>query len=297
MATKTNKRKSTNKSNVSDQLFDDFFNVTWNSMLALEVQFSIDGVRDQIFGTDEEGELAKGNLRRSHAWNTLQALYNYAVNGVEPGPEHDGESSLVINGSDVLKLVASEEYWTSEAWDNIIAMGDGRFGLDSGDPIDHYKVALLANVDLRTVRNAISAGELATFRPGDGKYIFVENASARRWLHGRRGFKPTLLKDGNEALRIENVNTPAEFTLFLTNQRKHIGLDADGEKLVVLHPNATPHAIAQLEAGIFTLPLDAVFPVADFYQLNRKEFLQCVMRTFFYEELRLLSDATDSRGD
>jgi hypothetical protein len=49
----------------------------------------------------------------------------------------------------------------------------------------------------------------------------------------------------------------------------------------------------QLEAGVFALPLDAVFPVADFYQVDRKAFLECVMRVFFYEELRML----DSRGD
>ena len=37
------------------------------------------------------------------------------------------------------------------------------------------------------------------------------------------------------------------------------------------------------------MPLDAVIPVADFYQLDRKAFLNCVMRVFFYEELRMLA--------
>jgi hypothetical protein len=54
---------------------------------------------------------------------------------------------------------------------------------------------------------------------------------------------------------------------------------------VVLHPAADGRALAELESGVFGLPLDAVFPVADFYRLPRREFLACVMRVFFREEL------------
>jgi hypothetical protein len=38
-----------------------------------------------------------------------------------------------------------------------------------------------------------------------------------------------------------------------------------------LHPLIHADSIAQLEAGIFTLPLDTVMPLADYYQVNRKE--------------------------
>jgi hypothetical protein len=273
---------------IKEELFEDFFHTAWNSLWALEIQFSIEGVRDQVFGKDVEEPEAKENLRNSNAWKTLTRVYDYAVNGVEP--EADTPDSIVIDGSDVLKLVASENHWTSEAWDNIIAMGDGRFALDEGSPVDLYKVALLANVDVRTIRNAVSAGDLISFKSGEGGRILIENASARRWLHGRRGFKPTVMQSSEEMQRLDTVTTPAEFAAFLSHRRNQLGFDDSRDKLVVMHPSATPEAISQLESGVFSVPLDAAFPIADFYQLDRKTFLQCVMRVFFYEEMRMLSE-------
>lgn len=277
---------------IKEELFEDFFDTAWNSLFALELQFGIEGVRDQVFGKDAEEPEAKEKLRNSPAWKTLTRVYDYAVNGVDP--EDDTPDSLVIDGSDVLKLVASENYWTCETWDNIIAMGDGRFSLDDGNPIALYKVALLAKVDIRTVRNAISAGELIAFKSGDGGEVFIENASARRWLHGRRGFKPTVSQSSQEVQHLETITTPAKFGVFLTARREQLGLGNEADKPLISHPSATPQAISQLESGVFTLPLDAVFPVADFYQLDRKTFLQCVMRVFFCEEMRMLSEMSGS---
>lgn len=277
---------------IKDELFDDFFYTAQNSLLALESQYDIEGVCDQVFGKDLEDSEAKENLRNSRAWKTLTRVYDYAVNGIEP--DDDTPDSIVIDGSDVLKLIASENYWTSEAWENIISMGDGRFALDEGSPIDLYKVALLANVDIRTVRNAVSSGDLISFKYGDSSRILIENASARRWLHARRGFKPSVKQFSEEVLQLETIKTPAEFGAFLTKRREHLGLDEQEGKVVILHPGATPQAITQLESGVFFLPLDAVFPVADFFQLDRKTFLQSVMRIFFYEELEMLTEDAES---
>lgn len=285
MATKTQNTQA----KVMDRLFNDFYHAAKGTFEALEIQYAIDGVCAQIFGNDADDSNAQGNLRKSQAWSTLQAVYDYAVHGIPPSVEHDGESSLVINASDVLKLASSEEYWPSKEWDNIIWMGDGRFGLDEGSPILVEKVALLANVDVRTVRNAISSGELISFKNDYDGEIYIENTSARRWLLGKKGFKPTVLQNDNAPNELSKVQTPADFGMFLSAQKKRIGIEQADNKLLPRYPCARPDTLAELESGVFNLPLDAVFPVADFYQIHRKEFLDCVMRVFFPDELHMLS--------
>lgn len=292
MATKTHKDDL--KNDHKEILFNDFFRSAFGTMQALEVHYGVQNVVEHIFGKDafkhENEEKAKSSLRRSCAWAELSALYDYALHGIVS--DLDGPSSVVINGSDVLKLASSEEWLPSQDWDDIIAMGDGRFALDDGEEITIYKLALLAKVDQRTVRNAISAGHIVANKRNtmfEGEQLYVENASARRWLYGRKGFKPTVIPGDDQHLSLENVSGPAEFGSFLISQRKRIGLDAEEGKLVVLHVSVDLKAITQLESGIFALPLDAVFPLADFYQVSRKDLLNTVMRVFFADELIMLS--------
>lgn len=285
-----------------ETLFNDFFRAARGTLESLEMHYNVQGVLDQVFGKDVDlihnTDQAKANLRNSYAWTELSALYEYAIHGITS--DLDGPDSVVINGSDVIKLASSEDWRPSNEWDEIIAMGDGRFALDDGQDITIHKLALLAKVDLRTVRNAVSAGNLVSYKKDlilQGEQICVENASARRWLHGRKGFKPTVMNDGDEHQGLESVDSPAGFGVFLVSQRKRIGLDSDAGKLMVFHPSVDPKAISELEAGIFALPLDAVFPLADFYQVSRKELLDCVMRVFFADELSMLSNETHKEGD
>lgn len=292
MATK--KQKINHKNDHKEILFEDFFNSAMGTMEALEQHYCVTGVVKQIFGeeamTDRYGDPSKANLRKSSAWTELSALYDYALHGVV----NDGEEpmSIVIDGSDVLKLARSENYWPSDEWEDIIAMGDGRFSLDDGGEIAIHKLSLLAKVDQRTVRNAISAGHLIAHKRNNvfaGEQVCVENASARSWLYGRKGFKPTVVPSVDRQISLSEISGPTDFGAFLINQRARIGLDTGSEKLVVLHSSVTAQGIAQLEAGIFSLPLDAVFPLADFYQVSRKHLLDAVMRVFFADELNMLS--------
>lgn len=268
-------------------LFEDFYAATQHALEALESQFEVSGVRDQVFGANSTEQQAKESLRASRAWATLSALYDYAITGIEGAAE--GPSDIVIDGSDVLKLVTTENHWPCAQWDDLVAMADGRFALDDGLPVAIQKVALLANVDVRTVRNAVSAGELVSFKREDG--VYIENGSVRRWLHGRKGFKPTVHSYGDEELHLEDVNSPAQFGSLLTAKRSKLGVEGGVDKVPMLHPKVTAATLEEIEAGIFDVPLDAVFPLADFYKVGRKELLDCVMRVFFYEELRMLADA------
>ena len=264
-------------------LFDNFCACTRQAVTDWETFFGVEGMAEQVLGEPfHEHKNAEQVLRDSNAWETLMALYDYAAEGITAGKE---EECIVLDAGSILKLLQTEMIWVSEEWFEILTMGDARYGLDDGAPLSVERIALLANVDIRTVRNAVSAGDLIV------EQGVIDNAMARRWLHGRKGFKPTVVSSSAENLALEDIRTAADFGGFLKKQRERIGLADGGQKLTIFHPCATANTIQQLEAGVFTLPLDAVFRIADLYQLSRKAFLECVMRVFFAQELETLSDS------
>lgn len=279
------------KNDHKEDLFEGFFSCVRGTVRALEQHFYLTGVEEQVFGPGNDTEEARRSFRSSNAWKELDELYEYAINGVIDSS--NSREEVVLGGADVIELATSHDFRPSPEWDDIVAMGDARFALDEGQDFFLFKVALLAKVDMRTVRNAVSAGQLTAYKRKSGAgtdEIYVDNASARRWLIGRKGYKPTAIDAGLPQQNLNDVNSPVDFAAFLVQQRKRIGLVDNDGRIISLHPRADANAIAQLEAGVFLLPLDAVFPLADFYQVNRKAFLQCVMRNFFHQEWELLKD-------
>lgn len=274
-------------------LFQDYFETASEVLSTFEVTFGIKGVWQQFFGIEsgdrfslnssEINKTAQEFVLRSGAWRALSDLYDYAIDGIAGDVD---PAYIVSAGAEVLSFMRTENHSHSEEWEMVTAKGDGRFALDNGDDVAIEKVALLAEVDVRTVRNAISAGEMTAYKVADGLWPgqYVENASARQWLKGRRGFKPTVM-DANTIVGLEQVTTPAAFGAFLSSQRQKLALDTKDGKLAVFHPAVDGSAVSALEAGVFNLPLDAVFPIAEFYQLERKTFLACVMRVFFADQL------------
>jgi hypothetical protein len=94
------------------------------------------------------------------------------------------------------------------------------------------------------------------------------------------------------------VCTPAGFAAFLINQRKQIETDLGADDIAnrsVNHPGVDQTAMKELESGVFSLHLDTVFPIADFYQVSRKDMLNCVLRTFFREEYQMLITTKNSK--
>ena len=264
-------------------LFESFCACTRQAVEDWEKFFGVDGMAEQVLGEPTHARMNEENvLRDSQAWKTLMALLDYATEGITAGTE---EMSIVLDAGAILKLIQTEMMWLSKEWDEILTMGDARYGLDEGVALSMERIALLANVDIRTVRNAVSAGDLVV------EHGVIDNSMARRWLHGRKGFKPTVMSRSAENLALEDIRTAADFGAFLKQQRERIGLADGSQKVTIFHPCATANTMQQLEAGVFTLPLDAVFKVADFYQLSRKALLECVMRTFFSEEMEALSDS------
>ena len=272
-----------------DDLFQDFLYNAYEALWQVELWFGANGVRDQYFGVEglevcgsfedvQAHEAGTNRVRNSLAWQALSALYDYAIDGI---CEDEEAYQVVLDGAEVLRLVDTDASHPCSEWDRIVWQADGRNALDCGNPILLEKLAFLADVDVRTVRNAISAGELVAFKVTEGLQpgVHVENASARSWLQGRRGFKATVIR--TDTVGIGDVGTPADFGAFLVDRREQLGLGGAEGKLHPLVPGLNTKALAAVEAGVFDLPLNAINPLADFYQLDRKAFLECVMRVFF----------------
>lgn len=278
--------KSTSNAYTKEDLFDNFYFATKRAFEDLESRFQIEGVADLVFvGGSKEAE-AKKALRENHAWQVLSDLYEYAINGIDSS-EDEQASFIVTEGAEVLELVTTHECAPSMRWEEIVWMADGRFALDEGQYIDIRKLALLANVDIRTVRNAISAGELESFKNDAG--IFIENAPARRWLHGRRGFKPTVVRFNEVRPDLTQLKSPIHIGAYFAVRREQLN------KATSDAPAPLQGAIEKIEAGIFDMSLGVASPLADFYQVSREDFLHCVMRVFFGPELDLLGISTARR--
>ena len=276
-------------------LFNDFLIAAVEAFQSIEMTFGVEGLGEQFIGepftrltTPEVSQdpAVIERVKASEAWQGLLALYDYSVDGVLKAGEFAEE--IVIGSAVTLSHVEYENHSPSSDWGRLIAMGDGRFALDEGSDLDIPKLALLANVDVRTVRNAISAGDLASQKVES--LVFVDNASARRWLQGRRGFISTRII-GGPTLELEKAQTPAELGAFLAQRHEQRDLEATKTTLPPSHPAMNRQNLTDLESGVFSLPLDTVFPLADFYQLDRTAFLKAVMRCFFDEQYQALVGA------
>ena len=274
-----------------EELFEDYFHTLDEVMRSFEHMFLVDGIWSKIFGVadpertyfpDEESkQRAKEHVRASGGWWRLEGLHDYAEDGVVYGENDQGLATAVMESTETLSFLTTELHSCSPRWRDIQQLADARLQLDAGDDILLEGVALLANVDIRTVRNAISAGELVA-KKYESK-TFVDNTSARNWLHGRRGFTPTKI-DGASIAALSDISTPLEFGAFLSAQKVRLGLKTESKQFVAFHPAVDAKSLVELEGGLFRLPLDTVFQLADFYQVNRTEFLACVMRVFFPEQ-------------
>lgn len=172
----------------------------------------------------------------------LRALYDYAYHATlgaktaEPDDLDDGANEYlrdfldaVSDRNGLLEDILANLQWSFDApaqWtliDQLIELHYARSTLDQGGSLTVEEVALLAGMSERSVRNALSiegpAGLVGkrTESPTGERRTVIENAEARRWLAGRRGFRPTKrawVPDTPDQLP-NRITTRAELTAFI----------------------------------------------------------------------------------
>lgn len=100
---------------------------------------------------------------------------------------------------------------------DMISRWEARHSLDDGSELSITQLALLADMNERSVRNAASLdGEARlTLKPDQ----MVSNGEARRWLAGRRGFRPTDVRElRDDSDMTDEQLSPAEIPAFVARR-------------------------------------------------------------------------------
>jgi len=281
------------------ELFENFFNTSIEVIPLIESTFELSSgsIFNQVFNVPEESISlqqadAKDHFKKSEAWNALSNLYDYAIDGYIDNTQYDdiedAASEIVIGAAEVISIITTENSEPSQDWDRIIMMGGGRFSLDIGSSIDILKLSLLANVDVRTTRNAISAGHLASEKIDN--IVLIDSQSALLWLNNRRAFTPTKFIRSIQK-ELAEVNSATEFGVHLRALRVESGISLPENNLEQGPVTISLSDIKNVESGIFILPINSVDLLANFYQVNKKELLNNIMKIFFSEQLDLILEA------
>lgn len=210
----------------------------------------------RLYGISDTSWTDKEAVQESPIWQAANDMYDYGINGVPTGdlaPKGHiygiyGHLERFLRALDTpnmrLYLEASDitlPRLTMLAVQSAVARlvvddgwrendyGASEYGLVTGD-LNHLtlaEVALLANMDERSVRNAANPKLPDPLKTEQvGKRSLVTPEEARRWLSGRRGFIPTKECDGQAAQRLpacDTVLTP-ELAETITREAKKAGL-------------------------------------------------------------------------
>lgn len=161
------------------------------------------------------GAMEEVNLDKTVIGRYLPIYYTYAYEGrVIPGYENEVQNwdTNIELLSDFMHIFASDWSYFDLCLDvvgidnqtdvgylrDMIDRVRARNALDNGDSLDISDLAILAEMNERSVKNALTTdGHSRLVADKNGK---VENTEARRWLKDRRGFIPTSKQEFPENL-------------------------------------------------------------------------------------------------
>jgi hypothetical protein len=285
-----------------EDFFQNIYECALGNFSTMEACLGIHGIMGQVFGVNDfeelgsasdlpqfkikqEAEIARNHFMNGKIWYPFECVYEYAVNGNGWKCCIDELTDCV----DFLHILHSDHFQISSKSHEVITMALVRHSLDhdstsmffnAGDCNYPLAIAQLANVDLRTVKNAVSGGEIEALSKNE-----LSASSLKQWLLNRKGFKPTFYTKHNDYF----FNSQASFAEILKNARANMGEQFDPKDLTNVCPNH-PNIIEQLELGVLELSLDKLSLVAKVYQIPYPILFKNVMQTYYPNEYALLTN-------
>lgn len=275
---------------------------TNKTLFKADLSFEIFGVESSTLkknlSLNDTIKLYEKNFSDKEPWDILSKTYEYAFDGVLPNGVNadDIENGLPLRIIfEMLELFggAADSKVSNYLYD-VFDAAHGRQRLDGGMTLTIKDVALLANVDERTVRNAISAKELEASKLDKKKHI--DNKSAISWLSKRKGFNSTKFPN-LETVNFNDIKSIPEFCAYLKFIRKNREVDLSNQKRISEETFIRDYGVYPLENGIFALSIDKCEALSDFYNIDRVSFLIKVMELFFKEQLGLIKNSLNQRGE
>ena len=274
------------------------------SMFNADLNFAIFGIDNSTlqkkYTINEEAKLYEKYFSDKWQWDILSKSYEYGFYGVLPNGVNadDIENGIPLKTiMEMLELIGNKGTNQSKIvcyLYDILDAGLGRQRLDQGTNLTIINIALLANVDERTVRNAISAKELEATKLDNE--ISIDNKSAINWLSSRKGFNSTKFPN-LETTNFDDIKSIPEFGAYLKKIRENLGIDISNQRWISEEKGIRKEHILGIEQGIFILSIDKCEVLSDFYNIDRSSFLLKVMGLFFKEELELIKNSLNQRGE
>lgn len=259
----------------------------------------------------------------------LETVYRYAFHGElkRLGSICDDIEDGNLGRIQALIKLIGESDVVSRNWDDVadahdlaqcrglaemVTLASARYHLDSEARISLSDLALLAEMNERSVRNALHAeGEsmLAAFRNEEGELV-VEKAEALRWLRGRRNFKETVrmgsLERTPEQLAADEIMPFLKDRLFKQYSSDHLRevLKLSDEQ-IENHPYgcaASGQGLPEDEIRkLFNQPIDTLSPddcptIAQILYLDTAWLTTQVMRARFPEAMKELQPEVQKRS-
>lgn len=266
-----------------------------------DIGWEILGLNKKDFNVkyDSLSEVAPETIdpRKFHVTRTLLSMYEYGVDGIWDTNENwedfatdtlafiDGlHSFFLLNESGIdydLRLSThvtnlATARWKLDSSEGTTDLLDTDGPYVSGSTLTLGDVALLANMDEKSVRNAANPknkNHLRTFSRGARTYVAVEDA--RRWLVERRGFKPTTQVDRTAERDLTKVGfcSATDFGSYLVALRANKGQSISQVVKGISEPDLTAERLKALEKGVFEFDKDIFFWIAKHFGLNKKAFV------------------------
>ena len=209
-----------------------------------------------LYGARDPAWANEDAITQSPVWNAMGELYDYGVMGIPTGDLVPGNRINGIHAHVEMFLRAFDTARAKiflEAGDNeaprlclfTVQIAVARMVLDGGERYTDYgasehgilqgdtgyltfsEIAMLANMDERSVRNAANpklSNTLKTELKGTRSLVNIEEAG--RWLAGRKGFTPTKPYEGPPVNRAEehDVYVTVDEILTISEIAKKMGM-------------------------------------------------------------------------
>lgn len=282
-----------------DQFFQNIFHCALGNFAEIETNMHITGIISQVFGINDfeynytelpelasNKLLAQQNFMNHPIWHPFDKTYEYAVNGIANTYSIDELNECV----DFSHILNSDHFQIHSRSHEIITMALVRYALENESTVNFFDlgntnypqaIAKLANIDVRTLKNAISANEIEMLSKG-----ILSASSLKQWLLGRKGFKPTIYQKDKSLNYF--FNSPNTFAQVIATVREELGEKFDPKELILL--TKQENIIKELESGIFNLPLQCIPILSKIYHIPHPILLKQILKTFYPKEYALLAE-------
>lgn len=275
---------------------------TNKSIFKADLNFAIFGIDNSTLkkklSLNDMHNLYMKNFSGKEQWDILSKTYEYAFDGVLPNGVNaeDIENGLPFKSiSEMLELIGgADNLRVSSYLYDVLDAAFARQRLDGGMTLTIKDVALLANVDERTVRNARSSKELEASKLDNKKNI--DNKSALSWLNKRKGFNATKFPN-LETANFNDIKSIPEFCAYLKLIRENLGIDSSNQTWISEDKTVRVQDVMAMERGnLFLFSIDKCEVLSAFYNIDRVSFIIKVMDLFFKDELELIKNSLNQRG-